>query len=127
MTEIPHEYRGWWRIIETPQWVNDDLDILGPPLLSLTGYDDRLRMHTLLACVNCMPTKAGVSFTWEGAWEYDRMSGSGRVTLRKDGRLKGVFRIKDGDSSEFIAERSVAPDEPIPAPPSYRDKWRRHW
>ncbi len=46
MTEIPHEYRGWWRIIETPQWVNDDLDILGPPLLSLTGYDDRLRMHT---------------------------------------------------------------------------------
>jgi len=30
-------------------------------------------MHTLLACVNCKPTKAGVSFTWEGAWEYDRM------------------------------------------------------
>ncbi len=31
-----------------------------------------------------------MSFTWEGAWEYDRMSGSGRVTLRKDGRLKGL-------------------------------------
>ncbi len=59
MTEIPHEYRGWWRIIETPQLVNDDLDILGPALLSLTGYDDdRLRMHTLLACVNCPPRRA---------------------------------------------------------------------
>jgi len=50
------------------------------------------------------------------------MSGSGRVTLRKDGRLKGTFRIKDGDSSTFIAERA---EEPIPRPPSYRDKWRR--
>jgi hypothetical protein len=75
MTEIPEQYRGWWRIIETSQWVKDGLDDLGPALLSLTGYGDRLRMHTLLAYVNCKPTKSGVSFTWEGAWEYDQMSG----------------------------------------------------
>jgi hypothetical protein len=55
------------------------------------------------------------------------MSGSGRVTLRKDGRLDGVFRIKDGDSSTFVAERADEPDDPIPSPPSYRDKWRRRW
>ena len=97
--KIPSEYQGWWRIIETSQWVNDDLDILGTALISLTGYDDRLRMFTLLAYVNCKPTKSGVSFTWEGAWEYDPMSGSGRVTLGKDGRLRGVIKIKDGDSS----------------------------
>jgi len=84
-------------------------------------------MHALLAYVFCKPTKSGVSFTWEGAWEFDQVSGSGRVTLGKDGRLRGVIRIKDGDSSKFIAERSVEPDEPIPSPPSYRDKWRRHW
>lgn len=90
---IPSEYRGWWRITETSQWVNDGLDILGPALLSLTGHGDRLRMHCLLAYVNCKPTKTGVSFTWEGAWEYDQMSGTGRVTLRKDGRLKGTFRM----------------------------------
>ena len=71
MTEIPQEYRGWWRIIEMSQWVNDGIDILGPALLSLTGYGDRLRMHTLLAYVNCRPTKTGVSFTWEGSWEHD--------------------------------------------------------
>jgi hypothetical protein len=124
---IPPEYQGWWRIIDTSQWVNDDLDILGPALLSLTGRGDRLRMHCLLAYVTCKPTKAGVSFAWEGAWEYDQMSGSGRVTMGKDGRLKGVFRIKDGDSSTFIAVRAEAPDEPIPHPPSYRDKWRRRW
>jgi hypothetical protein len=122
---IPSEYRGWWRITETSQWVNDGLDIIGPALLSLTGHGDRLRMHCLLAYVNCKPTKTGVSFTWEGAWEYDQMSGTGRVTLRKDGRLKGTFRIKDGDSSTFVAERAEEPDEPIPPPPSYRDKWRR--
>jgi hypothetical protein len=84
-------------------------------------------MHCLLAYVNCKSTKTGVSFTWEGAWEYDQMSGSGRVTLGKDGRLKGSFRIKDGDSSTFTASRTEDPDEPIPNPPSYRDKWRRRW
>jgi hypothetical protein len=84
-------------------------------------------MHCLLAYVNCKPTKTGVSFTWEGAWEYDQMSGTGRVTLGKDGRLKGTFRIKAGDSSSFVAVRAEEPDEPIPPPPSYRDKWRRRW
>ena len=122
---IPSEYRSWWRIIDTSQWVNDRLDILGPAMISLTGYDDRLRMHALLAHVNCRPTKSGVSFTREGAWEFDPMSGSGRVTLRKDGRLRGVIRIEDGDSSTFIAERAVEPDAPIPDAPSYRDKWRK--
>ena len=125
--KIPSEYQGWWRIIETSQWVNDDLDILGTALISLTGYDDRLRMFTLLAYVNCKTTKSGVSFTWEGAWEYDPMSGSGRVTLGKDGRLKGTIKIKDGDSSTFIAVQSTEPSEPIQNPPSYRDKWRKRW
>lgn len=127
MNEIPSEYRGWWRITETSQWVDDGLDDLGPAMFSLTGNDDRLRMHCLLAELDCTPTKTGVSFTWRGAWEYDQMSGSGRVTLLKDGRLEGVFRIKQGDSSTFIAEHAEEPDEPIPPPPSYRDKWRRRW
>ena len=122
---ISSEYEGWWRIIETSQWVNDGLDDLGPALISLTGYADRLRMRALLAYVNCKPTKSGVSFAWEGAWEFDPVSGSGRVTLGKDGRLKGIIRIKDGDSSTFIAERATEPEESIPPPPSYRDKWRR--
>jgi hypothetical protein len=124
---IPSEYRGWWRITETSQWVDDGLDILGPALLSLTGHADRLRLHCLLAYVNCKPTKTGVSFSWEGAWEYDPMSGSGRVTLGRDGRLKGTLRIKDGDSSKFVAVRAEEPEDLIPPPPSYRDKWRRRW
>ena len=48
MTDIPADYRGWWRIIDTGTWVNDYLDDIGPALLSLTGCDDRLRMHCLL-------------------------------------------------------------------------------
>ena len=120
---IPPEYRGWWRIIETSQWVDDELDIIGPALISFTGYDDRLRMCCLLAYVSFRPTKAGLSFTWEGAWEFDQVSGTGSVKLRKDGRLSGKFRIKNGDSSTFIAERAEEPDDPIPEPPSYRDKW----
>ena len=127
MIEIPSECLGWWRIIDTSQWADDSLDMLGPAVLSLTGRSDRLRMHCLLAHVNCKPTKTGVSFTWEGAWEYDQMSGSGRVTLGKSGQLKGVIRIKEGDSSSFVAVRTEEPDEPIPPPPSYRDKWRRRW
>jgi hypothetical protein len=128
MTEpIPHAYEGWWRIVDTSQWANDYLDTLGPAVISLTGCYDQLRMHCLIADVNCKPTKTGVSFTWTGAWEYDEMSGSGRVTLDRNGRLKGVVRIKDGDSSTFIAERTTKPDEPIPPPPSYQGKWRRRW
>lgn len=124
---IPEEYYGWWRIIETSRWDNGDLDIIGKAVISLTGYGDRLRMFVLLAYVNCKPTKTGVSFTWRGAWEYDPVSGSGNVRFRKDGRLSGKIKIKDGDGSTFIAEKTQYPDEPIPDPPSYRDKWRRRW
>jgi hypothetical protein len=121
---IPSEYRGWWRIVETSQWDDSDLDILGPALLSLTGHTDRLRMHCLLAYVNAKPTKTGVSFTWEGAWEFDQVSGTGSVKLGKDGRLKGRFVIKNGDKSTFVAERTTEPARAIQEPPSYRDKWR---
>ncbi len=125
--DIPQEYSGWWRIVETSQWDNDDLDMLGPALISITGYCDKLRMLALLAYVNCRPTKTGVSFTWEGAWEYDPCSGTGSAKLRKDGFLVGKIKIKSGDESTFIAERTAQPVEPIPNPPDYRDKWRRRW
>lgn len=125
--EIPSEYYGWWRIIETSQWDNDDIDIIGKALISITGDDDRLRMFVLLAYVNCKSTKTGVSFTWKGAWEYDPVSGTGSVKLRKDGRLSGRIKIKNGDESSFIAERADEPEDPIPDPPSYRDKWRCSW
>lgn len=110
---------------DTEAWVNEGLDILGPALISLTGWGDRLRMHCLLAYVNVRATKTGVSFNWEGAWEYDPMSGTGNVKLGKDGRLRGRIKIQDGDESAFTAVRAEEPDEPIPNPPSYRDKWRR--
>lgn len=124
MVSIPPEYAGWWRIVETTFWQTSDLDMLGPALLSLTGREDRLRMFVLLAYVNASPTRTGVSFTWEGAWEYDQVSGAGRVTLGKDGRLRGTFKITNGDGCRFIAERAAPPAAPIPQPPSYRDKWR---
>jgi hypothetical protein len=104
--DIPFEYYGWWRIIETSQWDNEDIDIIGKALISITGDDDRLRMFVFLAHVNCKVTKTGVSFTWKGAWEYDPISGTGSVKLRKDGRLSGRIKIKNGDESTFIAERA---------------------
>jgi hypothetical protein len=125
--DIPFEYYGWWRIIETSQWGNDDIDIIGKALISITGDDDRLRMFVLLAYVNCKVTKTGVSFTWEGAWEYDPVSGTGSVKLRNDGRLSGRIKIKNVYESTFIAERAEEPEESIPDPPSYRDKWRSRW
>ncbi len=123
--DLNPDLRGWWRITETSQWVNDGLDDLGPALISITGYADRLRMHCLLAYVNVKPMKTGASFTWEGAWEYDQMTGTGSVKLGKDGNVRGRIKIKNGDESTFIAERTPQPAEPIPNPPSYRDKWRR--
>lgn len=124
---ISPEYRGWWRIIETSMWMKEDLDMLGPALISFTGNGDRLRMLVLLAHLKCRQTKLGVSFTWKGAWEWDQMTGTGRVKLTQDGRLNGVIKIKYGDESTFIAERAIAPDEPIQSPPRYQDKWRQRW
>jgi hypothetical protein len=106
-------------------WVDDGLDDLGTALLSLTGHDDRLRMHCLLARVQAVGTKTGVSFSWMGAWEYDQLSGTGFVKLGRDGRLRGTIRIQNGDDSTLVAERTEAPARPIADPPSYRDKWRR--
>lgn len=119
------ELEGWWRITETSQWANKYLDLLGPALLSLTGDGDRLRMHCLLAYVDVRPTKTGASFTWEGAWEYDPMTGSGIVKLARDGSLRGRLKIHRGDESDFVAVRTGEPGAPIPDPPSYRDKWGR--
>ena len=123
--DLHSDLHGWWRIVETSQWVNEYLDDLGPALISITGHGDRLRMHCLLAYVKVRPTKTGAAFTWEGAWEYDPMSGTGSVRLGKGGRLRGLIKIKDGDESTFIAERTERPAEPIRDPPSYRDKWGR--
>ncbi len=127
MESIHGECAGWWRIVDTGTWGNRNIDVLGPALLSLTLRDDRLRMFVLLAYVKARPTKTGVSFTWEGAWEFDPVSGTGTAAVGRDGKLRGRIRIRDGDASTFVAERAEAPDELIADPPSYRDKWRRRW
>jgi hypothetical protein len=106
----------------------EGLDDLGPAMLSITGRDDRLRMHCLLAYVNVKPTKSVASFTWKGAWEYDQLSGTGSVKLCTQGRLHGRIKIKHGDDSAFIAERTKEPIESIPDPPRYQDKCKpRRW
>jgi hypothetical protein len=127
--ELRADLYGWWRITETSQWVDEGLDDLGPAMISITGHADRLRMHCLLANLNVKPTKTGASFAWQGAWEYDEMRGTGSIRLGKDGRLRGRIKIENGDDSTFVAERTTEPAEPIPHPPSYRDKWRqrRRW
>ncbi len=120
---IPVECRGWWRIVETGTWPSDSLDYLGPAMLSLTGQDDRLRMHYLLAHVTAKPNKTGVSFRWKGVWEFDEHSGTGTVRVGEDGRLRGMFRIKGSDDSTLVAERADAPNKPIKDPPPFGPKW----
>jgi hypothetical protein len=123
---IPPEYAGWWRIIETSAWTAKHLDLLGPALISLgTAHGDRLRVLAILANVNAKLTKSGVSFTWQGASEYDPISGTGRARLGSDGRLKGKIAIAHGDESTFLAVRTEEPSTPIGDPPPYRDKSRR--
>ena len=57
-------------------------------------------MLALLAHVEARGTATGVSFTWEGAWEYDPMSGTGTVRVGKDGKLRGRLKIRGGDEPE---------------------------
>ena len=62
--------------------------------------------------------EADASFTWEGAWEYDPVRGTGSVEVGKDGRLRGRIEIEDGDESTFVGEPAPAPAGPIPDPPA---------
>ena len=87
--------------------VNEHLDDLGPALISIIGRTDRLRMLALLAYVNWTATTSGLKFAWTGAWEFGPMTGTGTVKLGKDGKLKGTFRIRQGDSSTFVAEKTT--------------------
>ena len=120
MSNIPADCAGWWRIVDTSTWGSSDLDVLGPALLSLTGQGDRLRMLFLLAYVNAKPTKTGVSFTWEGAWEFDQVSGSGTAALRRDGRLSGGMLVIAADyysREQLLAlDRAAAESCAMPGP-----------
>jgi len=51
----------------------------------------------------------------------------GRVMVTKRDEKEMVSSGELLLESTFIAERAEQPDEPIPDPPSYRDKWRRRW
>jgi hypothetical protein len=128
--ELSPDLYGWWRITETSQWGSRSLDLMGTALISVTGSYDQMRLIALIARITSWrATKTGASFTWEGSWEYDQMTGTGSVRLGKDGGLRGKLRIQHGDESTFVAERTSAPPEPIPEPARYRDKWRkgRRW
>ena len=92
--EIPSEYHGWWRIIETSQWDDSGLDVIGAALLSITGRVDRLRMHVLLAYVNWKVNTASLSFTWNGSWEFDEMSGTGSFDCSRTTRSTGSSRSR---------------------------------
>ena len=122
---IPSKYQGWWRITETDAWINDRIDMLGQALISFTGKEDRLRMHCLLARLKAIPTKDGLSFIWQGAWEYDEMAGSGSVWITDNEQLEGELHIDNGDSSMFWAKRVRKPKQPLQDPPSYYHKWHR--
>lgn len=121
--DLDPELIGWWRITHTSQWVDDGLDLLGPALLSVAGHGGRLRMHCLLATVDFRPTKAGASFTWQGAWECEQMTGTGSLKIGRDGQLRGRLKIRDGDESAFTAERSTELGHSISDPPDDGDKW----
>jgi hypothetical protein len=119
------EYAGWWRISESQVWGSKSLDLLGPALLSIgSSYGDRLRMLAIVAEVHCLFSGTGVSFTLHGHSEYDPISGTGRVKLRKDGRLSGTIRLEGGNESTFLAERTEEPSRPIELVDG-RKKWRR--
>lgn len=118
--DIPIEYRGWWRITDTTTWMKEDLDAIGTALISITGNDDRLRMLYLLANIKCKATKTGVSFTWKGSWEFDQLTGSGRVKLGNDGKLQGVFKIKQGSQINTWLSKGLECDQKMVAKLSFK-------
>jgi len=70
---------------------------------------------------------AAISVPWRMEWEYDQMSGIGSVKPARTASSTGRIKIKDGDESTFLAEKTPEPTEPIADPSSYRDKWKRRW
>jgi hypothetical protein len=72
-------------------------------------------MHCLLTHVNWRPTKTGALFTWEGAWKYDPVRGTGSVKLGKGGRLRGrIHGIQEADGSIPLCSTYLGSTIPSP-------------
>ena len=103
-------FLGEWQIIHMELW-NTDLDLLGPPHLTLDhrGHGS-LRFLAIEAELDYRSVERqghpGVEFSFEGHDDGDRISGRGWAVLTSDA-LGGRIFIHQGDDSGFTAVRRV--------------------
>jgi hypothetical protein len=92
-------------------WTSDDLDLVGPAHLTLTG-DGGGTMRFVAVDVGLdyrlvqREGQPAIDFTFEGTDEGDRVSGRGWAALTGD-ELHGRIFFHQGDDSAFTARRTA--------------------
>ncbi len=100
---------GEWQIVEMGQWDNDYIDLLGPGFFRLdNGGTGEFRFGVVEATLDFRHTEntsgSRLEFTFEGASEFDPVSGRGWATVRGK-TMSGHLYFHLGDDSSFKARR----------------------
>ncbi len=114
----PNEFIGTWHIYEMSEWDKDYFNMEVQAFIKIEksrigefrfglvkgSMDGRIVAH---------PDGDKYEFTWEGSDEGDDLSGSGWLKLKDKDTIEGEIKIHLGDTSAFLARRTIERNKKI--------------
>jgi hypothetical protein len=99
---------GTWNILSMSEWTDEVIHAAGPAQIVIQpDWSGEMRFCYVDLSFNCdlVESAAENEFSFIGADEMERVSGRGRMKLKKDSKLHGRIWFHHGDSSTFVATR----------------------
>lgn len=102
-------FDGRYEIIEMELWDKEDIDLVEPGYILITGNRGELHFICVDGQMDIRQDKSGgYKFSWDGNDECDPTSGFGDFSCDCD-TLTGKIYFHDGDESSFVAKMTKAP------------------
>jgi hypothetical protein len=99
------EIDGKYEIIEMELWGKEDIDLVEPGYIHITGNRGELHFICVDGQMDIRKDKTGgYKFSWDGNDECDPASGFGEFACDGD-TLTGRVYFHDGDDSSFVAKK----------------------
>lgn len=101
--------QGRWRIVEMPDYTDDDPDMVEPAYILLDANGSG---EFTFGCVTGQIWAGGtgdsLGFSWGGSDEGIEVNGDGWAELQPDSSLTGEICFHNGDDASFIARRELS-------------------
>lgn len=98
---------GRYEIIEMELWEKDDIDLVEPGYIYITGNRGEIHFICVDGQMDIRQDKAGAyKFSWDGFDEGDQVYGFGEFICVGDA-LTGRIYFHDGDDSSFVAKKTT--------------------